>query len=118
LITTFKGYEMKKLYRYSYQIDHSNFFTLAVDVKFIKEEYFVLKETEKSYIINYGFRQKVVRKKGINLFAFDTEEKAFYNFTNRKKSQQEHLKAKLAVINTVVEKIDKEGFDGQNKFRK
>ena len=51
-------------------------------------DYFkIVRETEKSYLIDDLGDEKWVRKEGTNIFAWDTKEKAIYNYLMRKRKQ-------------------------------
>ena len=80
----------------------------------------IVRETKKSYIIScytednvnpfdlftsnnltdhkYTFNYKCVRKEGKNLFAFNTKEKALFNFKKRTEKRLEYLKVQIENI--------------------
>lgn len=74
---------IKKLYRYGINT-HSE--RPSEDVKLLLREWEVIKETEKSYIIKYGDRNKVVSKTALRRFAHDSKEHALYSFVQRQYS--------------------------------
>lgn len=81
--------QIKYIYRY---VDG---YTDGLSAYVYCEQFAVIKETAKSYIIRYPDRRKLVPKVGRNLFAFDTKEKAIFNYQKRKEKQIAILKARL-----------------------
>lgn len=89
--------EPKVLYRYrDGDAEISTFTGGIIKVTTVLEQYKVVRETEKSYFISYWCDEvKRVSKTGQNIFAWDTEEKALYNFLKRKEAQVRILTSKL-----------------------
>jgi len=58
-------------------------------------QYLILRETEKSYIVDDYGRERRVPKTGKNVYAWDTEEKALFNYYKRKRRHEFILEQKL-----------------------
>jgi hypothetical protein len=80
---------MKYLYRFvdNYEDDVATYNIL---------KYLIIKKTAKGFWIDLGYRgKKFVLEKGKNLFAFDSEYKALWNYLCRKEKQFKILSGKL-----------------------
>ena len=87
------GDDRKCLYRYSdgHRLEYNSCYS-----KPWLDSIPILRETEKSYFIEYDRPEgKRVPKDGRNLFAFDTKEKAWHNYVCRKNKQVSILEARL-----------------------
>lgn len=93
-----------KLYRFSDP--------LALPSYLCKEIFEVLHETPKGYWIKYWEvrGKKWVPKEGKNLFAFDTEEKALFNYRKRKKRQISILSNRIDYAKRCLEACDNEDY--------
>lgn len=84
------------LYRYSDCLKVNSF----IDSAPYLEKFEVIKETKCGYWIHtWGQFKKWVPKKGKNLYAWDTEEKALFNYIKRKERQVEILNSQLKRTN-------------------
>jgi hypothetical protein len=86
--------EEKVLYRYTDNYQYSDMSFREPRLSTFK----ILRETEKSYFIHVfldGTRR--VPKEGKNIFAWDTEEKAIYNYFKRKQVHVSIIKNKLDI---------------------
>ncbi len=93
---------MGKLYRYQdpYYEDVDNIEELEA------EEYVIYKTTPKGYWIRIYEKGKWVPKKGINIFAWEREKDALFNYFMRKKYQVEVLKNQLKFAELFLEKAE------------
>ena len=93
--------ESKFLYRYrDSHVEISYCFGYSTKATPVLEQYKIVRETAKSYFFyNWCDEVKRVPKDGRNLFAWDTEEKALYNYLKRKEAQIRILTFKLDKAN-------------------
>jgi hypothetical protein len=79
----------KKLYRYD---------DLHTDKELWLQEFDIIKVTPKGFFIEFCMNKnnkKWVPKLGVNVFAWDSKEKALFNYIKRKEKQIDILKYKL-----------------------
>lgn len=102
---------MKILYRVEDSSIHMIIDTPLLHNLFQTYKFEVVRETSKSYVIIYNNKEKFVRKNGKNIFAFDTETKALFNYFKRKEKQVKILENKLErakIAKSEVKKVLKE----------
>jgi hypothetical protein len=77
----------------------------------------IIKETSKSYIIQgFSWRNTRVPKEGKNIFAWDTEEKALFNYFKRKERQLKIFERKIKDIKNNLAWV-KEELEKRKKYR-
>ena len=76
-----------KLYRYQSNVyglfDDEGMFFEDPEPKVILEEFNVIRETPKCYIIRVNYKEKRVLKNAKSTYAYDTKEKALFNYKKR-----------------------------------